>query len=139
MIDNSITWPNGARCAVAMTWDLDADSGLNDYHPDRADRLVASQSLTRYGPTIAMPRIVAICRRFDLHQTFFVPGWCAEQYPGAVELILKHDHELAPVVGRHQDAIVIGLVFPASWHDAKFPPDRSVRVPQPAGIDGAIM
>ena len=95
MIDNPITWPNGARCAVAITWDLDADSGLNYYNPDRADRLVASQSLTRYGPTIAMPRIVEICRRFNLRQTFFVPGWCAEQYPDAVELILKNDHELA--------------------------------------------
>ncbi len=52
MIDNPIPWPHGARCAVAITWDLDADSGLNYYHPDRADRLVASQSLTRYGPTL---------------------------------------------------------------------------------------
>lgn len=94
MIDNPIPWPDGARCAVAITWDLDADSGLNYYNPDRADQLVASQSLTRYGPTIAMPRIIEVCQRFNLRQTFFVPGWCAEQYPNAVELILKHDHEL---------------------------------------------
>jgi peptidoglycan-N-acetylglucosamine deacetylase len=95
MIDNLIPWPDGARCAVATTWDMDADSGLNYYHPDSADRLVASQSLTRYGPLIAMPRIVKLYQRFNLHQTFFVPGWCAEQYPEAVELILKNDHELA--------------------------------------------
>jgi hypothetical protein len=38
MIDNPIPWPDGARCAVATTWDMDADSGLNYYHPDRADR-----------------------------------------------------------------------------------------------------
>ena len=60
MIDNPIPWPHGTRCAVAITWDLDADSGLNYYHPDRADQLVASQSLTRYGPSIAMR--VSTCR-----------------------------------------------------------------------------
>jgi hypothetical protein len=26
MIANPILWPNGARCAVAVTWDMDADS-----------------------------------------------------------------------------------------------------------------
>ena len=42
MIANPIPWPDGARCAVSITWDLDADSGLNYYHPDRADTMVAS-------------------------------------------------------------------------------------------------
>jgi len=53
MIQNPPPWPNSARCAVAITWDLDADSGLDYYNPDRADTLVASQTLTRYGPRIA--------------------------------------------------------------------------------------
>jgi len=28
MLANPIPWPEGARCAVAITWDMDADSGL---------------------------------------------------------------------------------------------------------------
>ena len=95
MIANPIPWPSGYRCAVAITWDMDADSGLNFYNPDRADTLVASQSYTRYGPLIAIPRIVALLRRLDLRQTFFIPGWCIEKYPAAVELLLEAGHELA--------------------------------------------
>ena len=53
MLDNPIPWPNGARCAVAITWDMDADSGLNYYNPDKADNMLASQSQTRYGPLSA--------------------------------------------------------------------------------------
>ena len=45
MISNPIPWPNGARCAVAITWVMDADSGLNYWNPERADTMVASQTL----------------------------------------------------------------------------------------------
>ena len=31
MIANPIPWPDGAHCAVAMTWDMDADSAFNWY------------------------------------------------------------------------------------------------------------
>ena len=29
MINNPVKWPNGARCAVAITFDIDTDSILN--------------------------------------------------------------------------------------------------------------
>ena len=58
MIANPIPWPDGARCAVAMTWDMDADSALNWYNKDTADNLVAAQSWTRYDPLIVIPRLV---------------------------------------------------------------------------------
>jgi len=47
MIANPIPWPDGARCAVAMTWDMDADSAFNWYNQNAADNLVAAQSWTR--------------------------------------------------------------------------------------------
>lgn len=94
MIENPITWPNGARCAVAITWDMDADSGLNYYNRETADTLIATQSLTRYGPLIAIPRLVGVLRQLELHQTFFIPGWCIERYPAACELLLDNGHEM---------------------------------------------
>ena len=75
--------------------DLDADSGLNYYNPERADTLVASQTLTRYGPNIAVPRLIELGRRFDISQTFFVPGWCIERYREAVDRLLESGHEVA--------------------------------------------
>lgn len=95
MLANPVPWPNGARCAVAITWDMDADSGLNYYNPDRADTLVSSQSQTRYGPLIAIPRLVRVLKGLGLRQTFFVPGWCIEKYPAAVDALLQGGHEIA--------------------------------------------
>lgn len=95
MIANPLPWPNGARCAVAITWDVDADSGLNYYNPDRADTLVATQSALRYDALVALPRILALCRHYGLRQTFFLPGWCIEKYSDAVGQILEDGHELA--------------------------------------------
>lgn len=95
MLANPIPWPDGARCAVAITWDMDADSGLHCYNPDRADTLVASQSQTRYGPLIAVPRLVRVLKSLGLRQTFFVPGWCIEKYPAAVDALLEGGHEIA--------------------------------------------
>jgi peptidoglycan-N-acetylglucosamine deacetylase len=95
MIENPISWPNGARCAVAFTFDMDAESLLHIYLGDTAPNRLAMSSALRYGPEVAIPRIVAGLKRFDMRQTFFVPGWCLEQYPRAVELIMTNGHEIA--------------------------------------------
>jgi hypothetical protein len=89
MIANPIPWPDGARCAVAMTWDMDADSAFNWYNQETADNLVAAQSWVRYDPLIAIPRLVEQFARLGLRQTFFVPGWVIEKYPTQIDLLLK--------------------------------------------------
>jgi len=94
MIANPIPWPNGARCAVAMTWDMDADSAFNWYNQETADNLVAAQSWTRYDPLIAIPRLVEQFKRRDLRLTFFVPGWVIEKYPAQIDLLLANGHEI---------------------------------------------
>src|SRR5919106_6675800 len=95
MIENPIPWPDGARCAVAFTFDMDAESLLHIYVGDTAHNRPALSSMLRYGPEVAIPRIVATFKRHELRQTFFVPGWCVEQYPRAVGLLLDNGHEIA--------------------------------------------
>ena len=95
MIQNPIPWPHGARCAVAFTFDMDADSILHLAHHTSADTRVAAMSMLRYGPEVAVPRLVDLYTRFGMRQTFFLPGWCMERYPAAVETILKGGHEIA--------------------------------------------
>jgi peptidoglycan/xylan/chitin deacetylase (PgdA/CDA1 family) len=94
LIENPVPWPNGARCAAAITFDLDVDSILHIAKPDTADTFVSTQSLLRYGAAIAIPRICRVYRDLGLRQTFFVPGWCVERYPAAAEAILAGGHEL---------------------------------------------
>lgn len=95
MLQNKIKWPNGARCAVAFTFDMDGESLLHIYQGDTAPNRVALTTMLRYGPEVAIPRIVEIYRRLELRQTFFIPGWCIERYPRAIETILKGGHEIA--------------------------------------------
>lgn len=94
LLGNPIKWPGGARCAVAFTWDMDADSSLHLDNPARADTMISTASYLRYGPKIAIARLIKIYRRYNLKQTFFVPGWCIERYPEAVDQILEAGHEV---------------------------------------------
>jgi peptidoglycan-N-acetylglucosamine deacetylase len=95
VIRNPIPWPNGARCAVAITFDMDADSLVHVTHGARAPNLISATSMLRYGPEIGVPRILETWRCMEITQTFFVPAWCAETYPHAVEAMLAEGHEIA--------------------------------------------
>jgi peptidoglycan/xylan/chitin deacetylase (PgdA/CDA1 family) len=56
---------------------------------------VAALSMLRYGPEVAVPRLVDLYAQYGMRQTFFLPAWCMEQYPAAVETILQGGHEIA--------------------------------------------
>jgi peptidoglycan-N-acetylglucosamine deacetylase len=95
MITNPVPWPNGARVAVAFTWDEDADSLLHVMHPDSSSTRVSTISLMRYGPEIGTPRIVDLCKRYGISMTFFTPAWVVERYPKAIEAMMEGGHEIA--------------------------------------------
>jgi peptidoglycan-N-acetylglucosamine deacetylase len=95
MIENPVPWPRGAQCAVCFTLDMDAESILYLAHPQRAHTMVSAASMLRYGPDVAVPRILDTYRHYGIRQTFFVPGWCAERYPRAVEAMLRDGHEVS--------------------------------------------
>jgi hypothetical protein len=59
----------------------------------------------RYGPTVAVPRILDTYRKFGLKQSFFIPAWCIEQYPDAIESILKDGHEIGHHGLIHEDPV----------------------------------
>lgn len=94
LIANPPPWPNGARCAVAFTFDMDADSILHLAHREKSSNMVAAISMLQYGPQVAMPRILSLFRELGLKQTFFAPAWCIERYPGVVEAALADGHEI---------------------------------------------
>ena len=105
MIRNPIPWPNGARCACAITFDMDADSLIHVARPDDGHDRLYPVSMGRYGPTVAIPRILETYRRLGLKQSFFIPGWCLETYPEAVESILAGDHEIGHHGWIHEDPV----------------------------------
>ncbi len=94
MIQRPVPWPNGAKVAVAITLDMDADSLVHVEHPTDSITRVSTISMLKYGPEVGIPRILESFRRFGLKQSFFVPGWCVENYPKAVEAIVEEGHEV---------------------------------------------
>ncbi len=105
MINNPIPWPNGARCACVISFDMDADSLIHISRPtDSYDRLYPI-SMGRYGPQVAVPRILETYRQLGIKQSFFIPGWCIETYPDAVEAILDGGHEIGHHGYLHEDPI----------------------------------
>jgi peptidoglycan-N-acetylglucosamine deacetylase len=111
MIANPVTWPNGAQVACCISFDMDADSLIHvSRKTDGFDRLNPI-SMGRYGPNIAIPRILETYRRLGIKQSFFIPAWCMERYPAAIEAILKDGHEIGHHSYLHED--------PSSHSDAE--------------------
>lgn len=103
MLLHPVKWPNNARCAAAVTFDVDADSLIRDARRDDGELRLQAISMGQYGPTVAVPRILETYRRLELTQTFFMPGWVMNKYPETVELILSAGHEIGHHSWRHED------------------------------------
>jgi peptidoglycan/xylan/chitin deacetylase (PgdA/CDA1 family) len=95
MIRNPPPWPGGARCAVAFTFDVDADSVVHATHAERALDLPQALAHMRYDPLVGLPRLVELFGSHDVPVTFFVPGWVAEAYPEAVAGAATGRNEIA--------------------------------------------
>ena len=54
MIDNPPPWPGGKRCAVAFSFDVDADSTVHISAPERLDKELAALAYLRYDPLVAV-------------------------------------------------------------------------------------
>jgi peptidoglycan/xylan/chitin deacetylase (PgdA/CDA1 family) len=114
MIENPVPWPDGARCAVSFNFDLDSDAFLHPLFPDNAHNLQSLISWLRYDE-IAVPRIVKLFDSYGLKQTFFVPGWCIEQYPKSIEPIVESGHEIAHHGYLHENPVDQSLESEAYW------------------------
>jgi len=94
MIGNPVPWPDGARCACCISFDMDADSLIHVAHRKDGHSRVSAISMLRYGPEVAIDRITETYKRLGIRQTFFVPAWCIETYPRAVEAMLDGGNEI---------------------------------------------
>jgi peptidoglycan-N-acetylglucosamine deacetylase len=93
MFDMSVKWPNGARVAVMLTFDFDAETLWTSRDPENAKRPgVLSQG--RYGANVGVPKILDTLEEAGVPGTFFVPGWTAENHTGRVEMIVRSGHEI---------------------------------------------
>jgi len=88
------TWPRGCQCAVALTFDTDAEAAHVFQHPERAARQLADMEERRFGVRTGLPRILRLLDRHGLRATFFVPGWTIEHHAAAIRTIRDAGHEM---------------------------------------------
>ncbi len=85
------TWPEGARVAVALSFDFDAETNAlrdGDYSPG-----VLSQG--EYSARVAVPRILALLDKYRIPASFFVPAVTALLHPKEIQAIIaKGRHEI---------------------------------------------
>lgn len=107
-MDEPFPWPNGARCAIMLTFDFDAETLWFSRDPENARRPgILSQGI--YGGRVGIHKVMDLMKEEGTRATFFTPGWTIERYPQAVERILAEGHEL----GHH------GYLH--EWIDPDFP------------------
>ncbi len=93
----SFSWPDGAKVAFNMEFDLDGRSIWYNKirHMKGGDKFLKGPSVGTYGPNAAAYRILDILKEYDIKATWFVPATIVEENPKVIELILKEGHELS--------------------------------------------
>jgi peptidoglycan/xylan/chitin deacetylase (PgdA/CDA1 family) len=87
------SWPEGARAALSLTFDVDVESSWIVRHADFARRLTLASEV-RYGAGRGLERLLTLLAELRCRGTFFVPGDTADRFPHVLDAILAGGHEL---------------------------------------------
>ncbi|MGE0701298.1 MAG: polysaccharide deacetylase [Hyphomicrobiaceae bacterium] len=83
-------WKDGARCAVALSFDSDHEtSELRD-----GGKSIGRMSWGQYGNRVGVPRILDLLARHDVKATFYVPAVVALLHPDEQRRIVGEGHEI---------------------------------------------
>lgn len=83
-------WKNGARCAVALSFDSDHESNeLRD-----GGESIGRMSQGQYGNRVGIPRILKTLADNDIKATFFVPAVVGLLYPDEQRRVIAEGHEI---------------------------------------------
>ena len=88
------TWPDGHQSAVALSFDVDAESAFIFREPAKAQRSLGDLEERRFGPRVGVDRILALLDRLKLKATFFIPGWTVVHHLAPCKRIRDAGHEI---------------------------------------------
>lgn len=83
-------WPNGARCAVALTFDNFGES----YDLLRWGHAHGAYADGVYAPRRGVERVLDLLGRHNIPGTFFLEGWNVEKYPELAHDVIAQGHEI---------------------------------------------
>jgi len=83
-------WKDGARCAVALSFDSDHDtSELRD-----GGKSIGRMAWGQYGNRVGVPRILNLLQGHGVPATFYVPAVVAMLYPDEQRRVIAEGHEI---------------------------------------------
>jgi peptidoglycan/xylan/chitin deacetylase (PgdA/CDA1 family) len=83
-------WKDGARCAVALSFDSDHDTTeLRD-----GGKSIGRLSWGQYGSRVGVPRILEVLARHGVRASFYVPAVVALLYPDEQRRVAGEGHEI---------------------------------------------
>jgi peptidoglycan/xylan/chitin deacetylase (PgdA/CDA1 family) len=98
------SWPDGARVAVCLSFDVDNET----LSLPEGDTEPVTLSAGEYGAMTALPRILDLLDRHDLPASFYVPAVAAMLHPQMLEEITKRPrHEVGVHGWIHEDLAVL--------------------------------
>lgn len=83
-------WKNGARCAVALSFDSDHETN----EPRDGGQSIGRMSQGQYGNRQGVPRILQALARHDAKASFFVPAVAALLYQDEQRGVVAQGHEI---------------------------------------------
>ena len=84
------SWPDSARCAVALSFDSDHETNeLRD-----GGQSIGRMSQGEYGTRVGVPRILSILSRQDIKASFFVPAVSMLLHPEEQRRVVAEGHEI---------------------------------------------
>jgi peptidoglycan-N-acetylglucosamine deacetylase len=83
-------WKDGARCAVALSFDSDHETNeLRD-----GGKSIGRMSWGQYGNRVGVPRIIDLLDRYGIKASFYVPAVAALLYPDEQKRLVAEGHEI---------------------------------------------
>lgn len=83
-------WPNGARCALALSFDCDHET----FELGQGRTAVGRLGWGEFGRRRGVPRVLDVLARHDVRATFFIPAVSALIAPEALAPIADAGHEI---------------------------------------------
>lgn len=111
-------WPDGYRCAVCLTWDVDGETGVYFRFPERARDLLGELHQRLFGPQVGIWRILRMLEEYAVPATFYVPSYISMIHPQVVRAFVEggypvglhgHLHEALETLDEQQESDILIL------------------------------
>jgi len=83
-------WKDGARCAVALSFDSDHET--NELR--EGGKSIGRMSWGQYGNRVGVPRLLELLKRHDVKASFYVPAVAALLHPDEQRRVIAEGHEI---------------------------------------------